>query len=99
MTAVQFAYWLQGFFEMSEDDSADTLDDGLARGQVDCIRKHLALVFVHDIDPKAGGKLVQETLNKIHHGPFPPPKSPVSLDGDKTYPCPTIDNGPTFYRC
>lgn len=60
MTAENFCYWLQGKLE---------IDGGplpLTAAQVDVIQKHLSLVFVHDIDPKAGGPEVQAKLNAIH---------------------------------
>jgi hypothetical protein len=38
MTAENFAYWLKGFFELSESDS-------LTEKQVKIIQKHLSLVF------------------------------------------------------
>lgn len=60
MTAVEFAYWLQGFFELSEGTTP------MSAAQVDLVKKHLALVFVHDIDPKAGDAKTQEALNMVH---------------------------------
>jgi hypothetical protein len=60
MEAVQFCYWLQGYFEIHGRN------DGLTTEQLDCIRRHLALVFVHDIDPKAGPPEHQQKLNEIH---------------------------------
>ena len=66
MTARDFCYWLQGFIEITGDPPP------LTAAQVDVIRRHLSLVFVHDIDPKAGGPDVQDALNKIHRPPgFP----------------------------
>jgi hypothetical protein len=61
MKASEFAYWLQGMFELCDPK---TLDER----QVDLIKRHLALVFVHDIDPKAGPPETQEKLNKLHGG-------------------------------
>lgn len=43
MKAYEFCYWLQGYFELSGHTNLDTR-------QVDIVRKHLAMVFVHDID-------------------------------------------------
>jgi hypothetical protein len=84
MKMESFCYWLQGYFELQLADCNDSLDEGLSGQQVDCIRKHLALVFAHDIDPKAGPQAVQDALNKVHNqGPFMPP-------------APTE---PTLYRC
>lgn len=69
MTATEFAYWLQGFFELS----AASIDGvvPLSAAQVDIVRRHLAMVFVHDIDPKAGDEKAQATLNAIHAPKFP----------------------------
>lgn len=49
MTSRDFAYWLQGFFEISGGGGA------LSQQQVGIVRKHLALVFKHEIDPSMGG--------------------------------------------
>lgn len=61
MTSQDFVYWLQGFMEIAEPEV-------LSAKQLDMIKSHLALVFVHDIDPKAGGPETQTKLNKIHSG-------------------------------
>ena len=64
MTSRDFAFWLQGFFELGGGAG------GLDAEQVECIRRHLALVFVHEIDPAIGGDA--EQLQVIHDGPSPP---------------------------
>lgn len=66
MTAENFVYWLQGWFELNDANGASPVDK-LGTDQVVMIRRHLALVFVHDIDPKAGGPEKQKELNKIHN--------------------------------
>jgi hypothetical protein len=74
MSAVEFCYWLQGKLEIdaAKHGDAGEYTEGLSASQVEVIKKHLALVFVHDIDPKAGGPEVQSKLNKIHgHTPAP----------------------------
>ncbi len=58
MTSREYCYWLQGFFELNVNDCV------LTKGQIDCIRKHLALVFKHEIDPSYPN---QGELNKIHN--------------------------------
>jgi hypothetical protein len=63
MTARDFCYWLMGCLELGGGEG------GLSASQVESVREHLALVFAHDIDPKAGGPDVQKKLNEIHHGP------------------------------
>lgn len=52
MTAREFCYWLQGKLEI--DGDAKPLD----ASQVQVIKNHLNLVFLHDIDaPDPSGKL------------------------------------------
>jgi len=60
MTSRDFAYWLQGFFEIQQPDSLD-------KEKIDMIQKHLNLVFVHEIDPSMGNKAEQGKLNSIHN--------------------------------
>ena len=60
MTARDFAFWLQGCFELND---LETLD----RKQTELIKKHLNLVFKHDIDPSMGDEAHQNELNYIHH--------------------------------
>lgn len=61
MTSRDFCYWLQGFFEITEPE-------GVTPKELACIKKHLDLVFKHEIDPSMGNKQHQEKLNKVHHG-------------------------------
>ncbi len=44
MSPVEFAYWLQGYFEIA--------GPGVSLGESQCalIKRHLALVFKHEID-------------------------------------------------
>lgn len=64
MKSTEFVYWLQGFFELSE---AKTLTES----QVEMIKNHLKLVFVHEIDPSyTDNKEEQEKLQLIHDGKF-----------------------------
>lgn len=60
MKATEFCYWLQGFFEIS--DETKFLDEK----KVQIIRNHLNLVFKHEIDPSYGDKKVQKELQEIH---------------------------------
>lgn len=59
MTSRDFAYWLQGFFEVS---NATSMDDQ----QVTIVKNHLALVFKHEIDPSMGDEKHQKELNDLH---------------------------------
>lgn len=71
MTSRDFVYFLQGLFELSNPTTLDAK-------QVDLIRRHLALVFKHEIDPSAGPPEHQKELDAIHS---PPPN--VSLEDVK----------------
>lgn len=62
MTSRDFCYWLQGFFELSNEQA-------LSVTQTQIIAKHLALVFKHEIDPSMGGPAEQAALNAIHSEP------------------------------
>ncbi len=87
MKSVEFCYWLQGLFELQNPKT-------LNAKQTDLIRKHLALVFFHEIDPSYGDDSVQEVMNEMHSGThLPQPGSSVSVP---------YDNKPTseiLFRC
>jgi len=63
MTSRDFVYWFQGFLEIG-----DPLQ--ISSAQLDVIKRHLAMVFVHEIDPSMGDKKHQDLLDHIHtaHG-------------------------------
>jgi hypothetical protein len=61
MTSRDFAYWLQGFFELTGKEAPVTTE------QVECIKRHLQLVFKHEIDPSMGPADKQLALDAIHH--------------------------------
>lgn len=64
MKATEFCYWLQGYFELAGSDSQQ-----LNAKQVNAIRNHLSLVFIHDIDPSQGSPDHQAKLQEVHdHG-------------------------------
>lgn len=65
MTSRDFAYWLNGFFELSGDKELNNV-------QVACIKRHLAMVFVHEIDPS----MPNPELDKIHNDPIVPSGEP-----------------------
>jgi len=75
MSSRDFCYWLQGYFEIAESQSGQTLP--ITFNQIDTIKKHLAMVFKHEIDPSFPN---QDELNKIHNVPSPDKK-------DVTYRC------------
>ena len=62
MTSRDFCYWLQGFLELRGPGEA-------TKEQVECIQKHLAMVFKHEIDPSYADS---DALNEIHNKPKPP---------------------------
>jgi hypothetical protein len=59
MTSRDFAFWLQGYFEISQPQTIN-------EREVELIKKHLNLVFKHEIDPSMGDQNHQDELNKIH---------------------------------
>jgi len=69
MTTRDFAYWLQGLFEIRAADPNSP--KGLTAAQVETIENHLKLVFKHDLDPQEPGD-AQENQN-IHDGKPPGP--------------------------
>ena len=72
MTSRDFCYWLQGYLEVRSAGTNDTTPGPIFPQQVECIQKHLALVFEHEIDPSQGTPEHQAELQKIHDkGPGP----------------------------
>ena len=61
MTSRDFCFWLQGYFEINTPDS-------ICEKQTEIIKKHLNLVFKHEIDPSMGPSEHQDALNNIHSG-------------------------------
>lgn len=62
MTSRDFAYWLQGFFEIDNPKSID-------ENKTEMIKRHLNLVFKHEIDPSMGDADHQKELDDIHNKP------------------------------
>lgn len=60
MNSRDFCFWLQGLFELSNPATLDAK-------QTDLIKRHLNMVFQHEIDPSFGDEKVQSALDKIHH--------------------------------
>lgn len=59
MTSRDFCYWLQGYFELTNGQGV------LSPQQTEMVRRHLALVFKHEIDPSYPDAAA---LNEIHAG-------------------------------
>lgn len=65
MNSRDFAFWLQGIFELGEVTSFN-------EKQTEMIRRHLSLVFIHEIDPSmSADPEVQAKLNEAHDGSSP----------------------------
>jgi len=69
MKSSEFCYWLQGYIEIGHDQMHQ---QGLNYDQTEIIKKHLALVFHHELDATHGDEKHQDELNKIHSTPIPP---------------------------
>lgn len=65
MTSRDFCFWLQGVFELGQPKSFDEV-------RTEQIRKHLQLVFKHEIDPSMGPPAHQAELDAIHVGDVNP---------------------------
>ena len=63
MKSRDFCYWLQGFFEITKLQPLQ--GEGLTQDQLDCIEKHLHLVFEHEIDPSFPPSQLDK-LKEIH---------------------------------
>lgn len=75
MNSRDFCYWLQGLFEVGQPTT-------LNANQIDLIKRHLAMVFLHEIDPSFGPKQKQDALNDAHESkPKPPKKPPPDFGG------------------
>ncbi len=61
MTSRDFAYWLQGFFEISQCTEIN-------EKQTQIIKNHLNMVFKHEIDPSHGNADHQKILSDLHRG-------------------------------
>ena len=71
MTSRDFCFWLQGFYEITGTDK-------ITESQSQMIRRHLNLVFKHEIDPSMPDPTGE--LQEIHDGkpPFNGGKTPFS---------------------
>ncbi len=85
MTSRDFCYWLQGYLEIvdagasPDDPPGNPADMVISRGQAECIRRHLALVFKHEIDPSHGlSTKYQDMLTKVHDGLLHPTGHPTT---------------------
>ena len=65
MTARDFCYWLQGYFEL-QNVSEDKLE--MTHGNLILVKRHLEMVFKHEIDPSFGDAAKVKALHDIHQG-------------------------------
>lgn len=74
MNAIDFCFWLQGFFEIAGGES-----QSLSVRQTETIRNHLSLVFTHEIDPLRDGETTATPaeLDNAHTGK--PPFGPTTV--------------------
>jgi hypothetical protein len=88
MTSRDFCYWLQGYLEIVGARDATATPNALNENQVRCVHAHLAMVFVHEIDPSMGGPKEQAKLDALHET-IESAKTPHGLDlpGDIKYRC------------
>lgn len=98
MTSRDFCFWLQGFFEINDAKPASHEATRFDYRQADMIRKHLALVFVHEIDPGMGPPAHQEALNALHTKLDEVQKTAEEAKADANKPKPYDPQNPVF-RC
>ncbi len=82
MTSRDFCYWLQGVFEVGKPTAFDAQ-------QTKLIRDHLAMVFIHEIDPSFPADQ-QEKLDAAHAA------APQTTPAKPPRPKPPAG---TLYRC
>lgn len=59
MNSRDFCYWAKGYFELAGTKAT------LNAEQIEVFKRHLNMVFAHEIDPSFGKD--KEELNKIHN--------------------------------
>lgn len=87
MTSRDFVYWLQGYLEIA---SAGADRPALSAEQTEVVQKHLALVFIHEIDPSYPER---EKLDDAHAGAKPTiqPSGAPAVSG--------VSTRPLVFRC
>ena len=76
MNSIDFCYWLQGHFEISEATE-------LNEKQIEIIKNHLNLVFKHEID----GIYEKDELQNTHDGKPTWPQTPHISPNDTKIRC------------
>lgn len=92
MNSRDFCFWMQGLFELGDPKT-------LNEKQTDLIKKHLNMVFIHEIDPSFPAEQ-QEALNDAHSGKTSAvePKRPPILEPSYT-PVPFSGIDSKLVRC
>lgn len=75
MKSVEFCYWLQGMFELDDPKTFNAK-------QTELIKKHLHMVFKHEIDPSYPDA---KKLDRIHGKKVT--KTPSPFDGNRLIRC------------
>lgn len=71
MTSRDFVYWLQGYFELKDAHLTQPVkDEAIPPETVTVIKKHLAMVFKHEIDPGMGDEKHRSVLAALHSSGF-----------------------------
>lgn len=78
MKSRDFCYWLQGFFELSDQSKEITIE------QSKLIQRHLNMVFAHEIDPSMPD--VGGVLQALHDGKIPNLPSFTGFNNDDVKP-------------
>ena len=67
MNSIDFCYWLQGYFELSDVKMLDAK-------RVEILKNHLNLVFKHEMDPLRERETTTsvDVLNEVHSGIYKP---------------------------
>lgn len=79
MKASEFCYWLQGYIEIGHEQ---THQQGISYEQVEIIKRHLMLVFKHELDLTHGDAEHQAELQAIHDKPIKPMFGGVDSNGN-----------------
>lgn len=93
MTSRDFCYWLQGYLEIATaGERVESTAIMLNPTQLEMVKRHLAMVFKHEIDPSIdnGNAMHGDVLNAIHGPPI--------IDGLGGTPGPVGQSGQIF-RC
>lgn len=88
MNARDFCFWLQGHFEFNPNLQA------LDEAQTELLKRHLDMVFTHEITPSFGAPEHIEALDQDHH-----PKKSTWVDPPKSITIPTVVGPKTILLC